>query len=124
MALVPNVNVWVLEYLLEQDKIGDAFIRHYYDGCLNDIGDLPPPVQVRLMLRVLRDGALNITENTVNSLDSLANLSQHEPALFAPYSKIRDISPSHDIYISVSAKPLVTPFLGVCCSPSFSSFWV
>ena len=102
MALVPNLNVWVLEYLLEQDKIGDAFIRHFYDGCLNDIGELPPPVQVRLMLRVLRDGALNITENTVNSLDSLANLAQHEPAVFAPYSKIRDILPSREIYTAAS----------------------
>ncbi|KAK9827119.1 hypothetical protein WJX74_007061 [Apatococcus lobatus] len=104
MALVPNLNVWVLEYLLEQDKIGDAFIRHFYDGCLNDIGELPPPVQVRLMLRVLRDGALNITENTVNSLDSLANLGQHEPAVFAPYSKIRDIMPSREIYTAVKTE--------------------
>ncbi|KAK9863879.1 hypothetical protein WJX84_008931 [Apatococcus fuscideae] len=101
MALVANLNVWVLEYLLEQDKIGDAFIRHFYDGCLADFGELPPPVQVRLMLRVLRDGALNITENTVGSLDSLANLSQHEPAVFAPYSKIRDILPSREVYTAV-----------------------
>ena len=68
------------------------------------------------MLRVLRDGALNITENTVGSLDSLANLSQHEPAVFAPYSKIRDILPSREVYTAVSnssvlkkLQPRVTP---------------
>lgn len=94
-------NLWVLEYLLEQDKVEDELIKHFYDGFLCDVGELPPPIQVRLMLRVLRDNVANITQSSLDALNCLTNFSHESPDLYPPACRVEDLSPPLDLYVQV-----------------------
>ena len=94
-------NLWVLEYLLEQDKVEDELIKHFYDGFLCDVGELPPPIQVRLMLRVLRDNVANITQSSLDALNCLTNFSHESPDLYPPACRVEDLSPALELYVQV-----------------------
>ncbi|DBA98075.1 hypothetical protein WJX77_001235 [Trebouxia sp. C0004] len=94
-------NLWVLEYLLEQDKVEDELIKHFYDGFLCDVGELPPPIQVRLMLRVLRDNVANITQSSLDALNCLTNFSHESPDLYPPACHVEDLSPALELYVQV-----------------------
>ena len=96
-------NLWVLEYLLEQDKVEDELIKHFYDGFLCDVGELPPPIQVRLMLRVLRDNVANITQSSLDALNCLTNFSHESPDLYPPACRVEDLSPALELYVQVHA---------------------
>ena len=104
-------NLWVLEYLLEQDKVEDELIKHFYDGFLCDVGELPPPIQVRLMLRVLRDNVANITQSSLDALNCLTNFSHESPDLYPPACRVEDLSPALELYVQVQL-PLCI-FLGI-----------
>ena len=97
-------DVWVLEYLLEQDAVDDAMIKRFYDGFQGDVGGLPPQTQARLMLRVLRDSPAALTEASLNALNCLSNFADDEPSRFAPYARLPDLRPSLELYIEVGAR--------------------
>ncbi len=97
-------NLWVLEYLLEQDKVEDELIKHFYDGFLCDVGELPPPIQVRLMLRVLRDNVANITQSSLDALNCLTNFSHESPDLYPPACRVEDLSPALELYVQVQLR--------------------
>ena len=101
-------NLWVLEYLLEQDKVEDELIKHFYDGFLCDVGELPPPIQVRLMLRVLRDNVANITQSSLDALNCLTNFSHESPDLYPPACRVEDLSPALELYVQVPQRHIIT----------------
>lgn len=101
-------NLWVLEYLLEQDKVEDELIKHFYDGFLCDVGELPPPIQVRLMLRVLRDNVANITQSSLDALNCLTNFSHESPDLYPPACRVEDLSPALELYVQVFTNHVTT----------------
>ncbi|KAK9803628.1 hypothetical protein WJX72_006865 [[Myrmecia] bisecta] len=110
MADQLNTDLWVLDYLLDQDQVKDELIKHYYDGFLTECGQLPPLVQTRLMLRVLRDNSANITDSSLNALNCLTTYSREDPALYPPFTRITDISPSIELYLQVKTELVLQGF--------------
>lgn len=46
--------LWVLEYLIDSDKVDDDFVKPYFDAYADVLGAIPHAIYARLLLRVLR----------------------------------------------------------------------
>ncbi len=95
-----NADLWVLEYLLEQDRVQDELIKQFCDG-LGQSEGLPPIIQMRLMLRVLHGNVAVITRDTLHALDCLTTATHGDASLYPPYTHLRGATPTADLYLQV-----------------------
>ena len=101
---IVSSNLWVFEYLLEQDKVEEELIKHFYDSFWCNVGEVPPPIQVRLMLRVLRDNVANITQSSLDALNCLTKISHDSPDLYPPACRLEDLSPAPELVLQVLSR--------------------
>jgi hypothetical protein len=94
---------WVLEYLLDRDELSETVVRELYEHLSAGGEHLSKTIQVRLLLRVLREHAANITEATINALNCLAANSRDNPAGYPPFADLGKLLPSLDLYLAVRA---------------------
>ena len=65
---------------------------------------LSKTIQVRLLLRVLREHAASITDATLNALNCLAANSNDNKADYSPFADLSKLLPRIDLYLQVSQR--------------------
>ena len=116
--MYPKVEVAVLEYLLDQDALSETVVRELYEHLLVQGGDQSKTIQVRLLLRVLREHAANISDATLNALNCLAVNSTEGGGDYSPYATLRQLVPSIELYLQV--RPPTRPRRRRCRAPAVS----
>lgn len=94
---------WVLEFLLDRDSLSETVVRELYEHLGMGADALSKTIQVRLLLRVLREHAANISDATLNALNCLAANSNDNKADYSPFADLSKLLPSLDLYLQVSS---------------------
>ena len=110
-----KAELWVLEFLLDQDALSETVVRELYEHLLVQGGDQSKTIQVRLLLRVLREHAANISDATLNALNCLAVNSTEGGGDYSPYATLRQLVPSIELYLQV--RPATRPDRRRCRVP-------
>ena len=110
-----KAELWVLEFLLDQDALSETVVRELYEHLLVAGGDQSKTIQVRLLLRVLREHAANISDATLNALNCLAVNSTEGGGDYSPYATLRQLVPSIELYLQV--RPATRPHRRRCRVP-------
>lgn len=93
---------WVLEYLLDRDELSETVVRELYEHLSAGGEHLSKTIQVRLLLRVLREHAANISDATMNAMNCLAANSNDRLEDYPPFAELHKLLPSIDLYLAVS----------------------
>jgi hypothetical protein len=93
---------WTLEFLLDQDGLSEGAVRELYEHLSGGGEPLSKTIQARLLLRVLREHAANISEATLNALNCLAATSSDIKSHYSPHANLQNLLPSLDLYLLVS----------------------
>ena len=96
---------WTLEFLLDQDGLSEGAVRELYEHLSGGGEPLSKTIQARLLLRVLREHATNISEATLNALNCLAATSSDIKSHYSPHANLQNLLPSLDLYLLVSPSP-------------------
>jgi hypothetical protein len=98
-----NADFWVMEYLLEQDRVSDELIKQFCEGLSRNDG-LPSIVQLRLMLRVLHGQTIPaVTLQTLQALGCLTEVTTlHDPNQYPPYTNLRAAKPPPELVLQAS----------------------
>ena len=94
-----KAELWVLEFLLDQDALSESVVRELYEHLLVGGAELSKTIQVRLLLRVLREHAANVSDATINALNCLATSHADPPEAYSPFSKPTQLVPPPDLYL-------------------------
>ena len=92
---------WTLEFLLDQDGLSEGAVRELYEHLSGGGEPLSKTIQARLLLRVLREHAANISEATLNALNCLAATSSDIKSHYSPHANLQNLLPSLDLYLLV-----------------------
>lgn len=98
-----SADEWALEFLLDQDGLSEGSIRELYEHLSGGGEPLSKTIQARLLLRVLREHAANISEATLNALNCLAATSSDIKSHYSPHANLQNLLPSLDLYLLVRA---------------------
>ena len=98
---------WALEFLLDQDGLSEGVVRELYEHLSGGGEPLSKTIQARLLLRVLREHAANISEATLNALNCLAATSSDNKSHYSPHANLQNLLPSLDLYVVVRATPKI-----------------
>ncbi len=103
---------WVLEFLLDRDSLSETVVRELYEHLGMGADALSKTIQVRLLLRVLREHAASISDGTLNALNCLAANSTDNKADYSPFADLSKLVPSLDLYLQVSLRFAFQPWPG------------
>ena len=95
---------WALEFLLDQDGLSEGIVRELYEHLSGGGEPLSKTIQARLLLRVLREHAANISEATLNALNCLAATSSDIKSHYSPHANLQNLLPSLDLYLLVRTR--------------------
>ncbi|CAL8460763.1 g294 [Coccomyxa elongata] len=103
---------WVLEFLLDRDSLSETVVRELYEHLGMGADALSKTIQVRLLLRVLREHAASITDATLNALNCLAANSNDNRADYSPFADLSKLLPSLDLYLQVKTELVLQSLRG------------
>ncbi|KAK9908975.1 hypothetical protein WJX75_005488 [Coccomyxa subellipsoidea] len=103
---------WVLEFLLDRDSLSETVVRELYEHLGMGADALSKTIQVRLLLRVLREHAANISDGTLNALNCLAANSSDNKADYSPFADLSKLLPSLDLYLQVKTELVLQSLRG------------
>ncbi|EIE25560.1 hypothetical protein COCSUDRAFT_65304 [Coccomyxa subellipsoidea C-169] len=103
---------WVLEFLLDRDSLSETVVRELYEHLGMGADALSKTIQVRLLLRVLREHAASISDGTLNALNCLAANSTDNKADYSPFADLSKLVPSLDLYLQVKTELVLQSLRG------------